>query len=213
MTAPPQSLADRAHDRLAHDILTRRLAGGETLVEGRLAETMGVSRTPMREALSRLEGEGLLVRQGSGGFAVRQVSVHEFFHALRVRVMLEPEAARAAARSQAPPVHEIAALRARIGHLSDAERQASPHWDADDSLHRLVATMAGNPVLARIIESLRQTTRLLEMLRPFDRVADDAREHTQILLALEAGEADTAARAMAAHLKSVEQFVLQRLVT
>ncbi len=73
--------------------------------------------------------------------------------------------------------------------------------------------MAGNPVLARIIEGLRQTTRLLEMLRPFDRVADDAREHTQILLALEAGDAEAAARAMATHLKSVEQFVLQRLVT
>jgi len=121
MTAPPQSLADRAHDRLTRDILTRRLAGGETLVEGRLAETMGVSRTPMREALSRLEGEGLLVRQGSGGFAVRQVSVREFFHALRVRMMLEPDAAAAAARSEAPPVHGIAALRA---HRPPVRRRA-----------------------------------------------------------------------------------------
>lgn len=212
MVALPQSLADRTYETLCRDILMRRMTGGETLVEGRLAETMGVSRTPMREALSRLEGEGLLVRQGNGAFAVRQVSVREFFHALKVRMMLEPEAAAAAALNPAPPTKEIASLRNRIGRLSVADRQASPHWDADDTLHRLIADMAGNPVLARMIETLRQTTRLLEMLRPFDRVANDAREHLEVLLAVETCDAGDARHAMAAHLKSLELFVLDRLV-
>ncbi len=210
MSAP--SLAEQTYEKLCSDIRSRRLLGGETLVEGRLAEAMGVSRTPMREALSRLEGEGLLVRQANGSFAVRQVSVREFFHALKVRMMLEPEAAAAAAQHPDPPTRKIAALRARIGRLSAEERQAAPHWDADDSLHRLVATMAENPVLARMIESLRQTTRLLEMLRPFDRVADDAHEHDQVLLGIMNADPQAARAAMAGHLKSLEAFVLGRLI-
>ena len=209
VTAP--SLADRTYGKLCRDILGRRLAGGETLMEGRLAESMGVSRTPMREALSRLEGQGLLVRQVNGAFAVRQVSASEFFQALKVRLMLEPEAAATAALNPGPPTREIAALRTRIGRLSADERQAAPHWDADDSLHRLVADMAENAVLAATIESLRQTTRLLEVLRPFDRVAADAQEHEQVLRAIERHDAAAARQAMTLHLKGLEQFVLGRL--
>ena len=94
---PPASLADQVYRRLSRMILTRRLAAGEALVEGRLAEEMAVSRTPMREALSRLAGAGLLERQGTGTYAVQRISAAEFFQSLAVRQLLEPEAAALAA--------------------------------------------------------------------------------------------------------------------
>ncbi len=206
---PPASLADQVYQRLSRMILTRRLAAGEALVEGRLAEEMAVSRTPMREALSRLAGAGLLERQGTGTYAVQRVSAPEFFQSLAVRQLLEPEAAAlAAGRAEAG---EIAGLRATIAELAGVARQAEPHWDADDRVHELVADASGNPVLGRMVRELRIKTRLFEVLEPFDRVATDAQEHEALLKAIEAGDAKAARRAMAAHLRNLERFVLATL--
>lgn len=206
---PPASLADQVYRRLSRMILTRRLAAGEALVEGRLAEEMAVSRTPMREALSRLAGAGLLERQGTGTYAVQRVSATEFFQSLAVRQLLEPEAAAlAAGRAEAG---EIAGLRATIAELAGVARQAEPHWDADDRVHELVADASGNPVLGRMVRELRIKTRLFEVLEPFDRVATDAQEHEALLRAIEAGDGKAARRAMAAHLRNLERFVLATL--
>jgi DNA-binding GntR family transcriptional regulator len=190
-------------------ILTRRLAAGEALVEGRLAEEMAVSRTPMREALSRLAGAGLLARQGTGTYAVERVGAAEFFQSLAVRQLLEPEAAfLAAGRAE---VAEIASLRGTIADLAGVARQAEPHWDADDRVHELVAAASGNPALGRVVREMRIRTRLFEVLEPFDRVATDAQEHETILKAVEAGDGKAARRAMASHLRNLERFVLATL--
>ena len=176
------------------------------MVEGRLAEQLGISRTPIREALLRLEAEGLLVKQGSGSYSVRRITASEFIQSLRVRALLEPEAAALAAGRIAPD--DLLALHARIAGLASAPLQEEAHWEADDQLHDLIASASGNPVLARLIRDLRRTTRLLELVEPFDRVAADAREHTRILEAVEQADRRAARRAMATHLRKVERTVL-----
>lgn len=204
--AAPESLAEKAYKAISRWILTRRLAGGQTIVEGRLAEQFAISRTPIREALLRLEAEGLLVKQASGSYTVRRITASEFFQSMRVRALLEPEAAALAAGRVRP--EDLQTLRSRIANLADAPLQEEEHWEADDRLHDLIAGASGNPVLARLIGDLRRTTRLLEVVEPLDRVAADAEEHTRILDAIEMGDRRAARRAMASHLRNVERAVL-----
>ncbi len=200
------SLADLAHEELSRLILTRALPGGSFVVEGRLAQQLNISRTPMREAILRLAAEGLLVKQGSRSYAVRQVQPVEFFQSLKVRELLEGEAVELAIGRI--PKEEIAALRADIVRLGTQGTQAAAHWDMDDRLHLLFPNALANGVLARMIRQLRVGTRLFELTSPSGRVQADAAEHLAILDAFEAGDIRRARAAMVTHLRNVASEIL-----
>ncbi|MFT9096681.1 MAG: GntR family transcriptional regulator, partial [Gluconobacter cerinus] len=87
-----QNLAELAYTQIKRMILEKKLPSGMSVVEGRLADHLDISRTPVREALMRLAAEDLLVKQGSRSFAVRNVSATEFFQAVHIREILESEA-------------------------------------------------------------------------------------------------------------------------
>lgn len=200
------SLADQAFRTLHAMILERRLSAGEVLVENRLAEALHLTRTPLREAMVRLEGAGLLVKERNRSFAVRQVVMPEFFQTLRVRQYLESKAAMLAVGKI--PAREIRSLRQRVRRLERTDRRQSAHWVLDDDLHRLIASASGNTVLAATIQQLRMTTQLYEVGRPFERAPADAAEHLAILDALEGGDTDAAEQAMLEHLRNIERDVL-----
>ena len=82
------------------------------MVEGKLAEALAISRTPLREALGRLEGEGLLLKGASRSFSVRSVSAREFFESLKVRETLKSEAAELAAGRV--PMQDLVSLRRQV---------------------------------------------------------------------------------------------------
>ena len=199
-------LSDRACADLRRLVLTRTLPGGSLVVEGRLAQQLAISRTPMREAILRLAAEGLLVKHGSRSYAVRRVDAVEFFQALKVRELLEGDAVERAI-GRVPPA-EIAALRDGIVHLGTLGRQAPAHWEMDDRLHLLFPEAFGNGVLARAIRQLRISTRLFELTSPSGRVAADAAEHLAILDAFAAGDAPRARAAMVTHLRNVAAEIL-----
>ena len=200
------NLADFAHAELSRLVLTRALPGGSFVIEGRLAERLGISRTPMREAILRLAAEGLLVKQGSRSYAVRRVDSVEFFQSLKVRELLEGEAV-ALAIGRIPP-DEIASLRADVARLGRQGRQAAAHWDTDDRLHMLFPDALANRVLAGMIRQLRVNTRLFELTSPAGRVEADAAEHLAILDAYAAGDAARARAAMSTHLRNVAAEIL-----
>ena len=200
------SLADQAFQTLHTMILERRLRAGEVLVENRLAETLHLTRTPLREAMVRLEGAGLLVKERNRSFAVRRVVMPEFFQTLRVRQYLEGKAATLAVGKI--KAREIRGLRQRIRQLERADHRQPAHWALDDDLHRLIASASGNSVLAITIQRLRMTTQLYEVGRPFERAPADAAEHLAILEALEGGDEDAAEHAMLEHLRNIERDVL-----
>ena len=200
------NLADFAHAELSRLILTRALPGGSFVVEGRLAEQLDISRTPMREAILRLAAEGLLVKQGSRSYAVRRVDPVEFFQSLKVRELLEGEAVIQAI-GRVPP-EEIATLRADVIELGKQERQAAVHWETDDRLHMMFPEALANRVLADMIRKLRVNTRLFELTSPSGRVEADAAEHLAILDAHAAGDAVRARAAMLTHLRNVAAEIL-----
>jgi DNA-binding GntR family transcriptional regulator len=205
-----QSLSDLAYNAVSEMIRWRRLRSGEVVVEARLTEALGISRTPLREALQRLEGEGLLVKQGTRSFVVRQVHMKEYLQSLKVREFLEAEAAAMAVGHVAPEVlaqvrTEIEELRRITSYRTDA------HWRSDDRVHALLIEGCGNDVLGDTIRRLRVTTRLFEVARLQDRLEPDSVEHLAIVAALEAEDPRAARRAAAAHIRSLFDFAVDTL--
>ena len=114
-------------------IRDRRLQGGHVIVEARLAETLGISRTPLREALQRLEGEGLVLKGEGRNYIVRKVDIGEYLQSLRLRLLIEPEAAALAIplitrRLLISVREEIDALMGATAYHTDS------HWFSDDRL-------------------------------------------------------------------------------
>ena len=206
-TAEPEgSLAERAHDTLSRLVLTRQLPSGSIIVEGKLADQLQISRTPIREAILRLAAEGLLVKQGSRSYAVRRVGSVEFFQALKARELVEGEAIELAIGRVAP--EQIAQIRAKVLKLGKLAKQEAAHWDMDDCIHQLFPNAINNAVMLRMIRELRQTTRLFELKSPTGRVARDAAEHASILDAFAEGNARRARAAMLTHLRNVAAEML-----
>lgn len=207
--APNNSnLTDRAYLVVRRLILERDLSGGEVLVEGRLAERLEMSRTPLREALLRLEGEGLLVRANARSYAVRRITASNYFQCLQVRERLESQAVVLALGRIA--AEDVQQLRNAILSL-DSTKQGSSHWQADDQIHGMFARASGNEMLAETIAHLRVLCRLFEVVDPFKRIEDDRGEHLAILDAYAAGNAQAAEKAVVSHLRNLARYTLSRL--
>ncbi|MEM8948616.1 MAG: GntR family transcriptional regulator [Pseudomonadota bacterium] len=200
------SLAEQAYLDLRNRIMTRRLPAGKPLIEERLARNLELSRTPLREALIRLLGEGLLVKFEGSSYAVRRITASEYFQSMKVRLLLEPEAAARAADQI--DRRAAASLKSLITSLGKREHQVEEHWAADDRLHGLIAEASGNVVLSRTIQSARTPARLFELTNPFERVAVDSNEHLAILDAAVQGDGKAASRAMQQHLRNLEREML-----
>lgn len=204
----PETLGELAYQALRRMILDKALRSGGPVVEGRLAEELNISRTPMREALVRLEGEGLLSRAGARSYSVRFVSAQEYFQAMKVREVLEAEAiGLAIGRIDKKQVQQ---LIKKIKSLSPGQQEQA-HWQVDDQVHTLLAGAGGNAVLARMIDVVRTNSRLFELSTPFNRIEEDRAEHLAIMEAYLADDAEAARTAMRQHLQNLRQFVLDRL--
>lgn len=213
LNAPDKRLALQAYEQILELILTGGARPGELVNERRLADALNMSRTPVRDALLMLEGEGLLLRQGSRGLQVRQMRVEDYMDALQVRLLLEPTVARMAAGKV--PAATIAALRAQIAALRglppDQPADRALARDIDEGLHGAISEAVENRQLSAIIRTMRRQTQIFDLRSMPERLADTCAEHLAILDAVEAGDAEAAATAMAAHLGRVRDSIIQRL--
>jgi GntR family transcriptional regulator of vanillate catabolism len=152
------SHAVKAQQRLRELILTGELAAGARIAELALVELLGVSRTPIRAALMRLEQEGLLEALPSGGYAVRTFSEREVADAIELRGTLEGLAARIAAERGVSP-RALAQARACLDEIDQvlldaslSDEMFSDYVRLNAEFHRLLADLPGSGVLAREIE-------------------------------------------------------------
>lgn len=202
--------AGLAYDRMLHMLMSRQLEPDAAVMERRLATELGVSRTPLREALHRLEGEGLLTRRPDGALAVPRVDVEEMLEVLGVRRLVEVEATGLAAGHIPAPVLEE--LRARVEALAISGNPDSPERLAlDIALHRAVGDSCGNRVLARVIADLRRRTQFFATRHVPERLGPVCDEHLRIIEALAGGDAEVARGAMAAHIDRTRAGILHRL--
>jgi DNA-binding GntR family transcriptional regulator len=203
------SLSEQAYARLRELILDRRIAGGSTLLEGKVADELGISRTPMREALGRLAGEGLLVRRDARSYSVRSVGTKEYFDTMRTRELLECEAIALAVNKIADA--DLVAFSAEVEALNTGEHSETEHWHFDDRFHLFLATASGNVVLPRLVQQLRDDARLFRLHSPLHREKENHHEHREIIDALRKKDVEGARGAMRAHLRSLQDDV-QRAV-
>jgi len=204
------SLSEQAYVRMRELILDRKIAAGSTLLEGKIADELGISRTPMREALGRLAGEGLLVRRDARSYSVRSVGTKEYFDSMRTRELLECEAiALAASRIDQA---QLAAFAAEVEALNTGAHDETEHWHFDDRLHMFIATASGNMVLPRLIQQLRDEARLFRLHSPLHRQKENHHEHGEIIEALRKKDVEGARGAMRAHLRSLQNDVQRAIM-
>jgi DNA-binding GntR family transcriptional regulator len=218
-----QNLSAKAYDAMLQMLISRELPANTVLQERRLAELLNISRTPVRDALTRLENEGLISRTAGRTLVVRQFSLRELIETLHVRRTLEAEAARLA--TGRVPVAELDELEANVRRLLEAEvPNAEEDWIVDSKLHKMLSHYSGNQLLTQYIETLRLKTRMFNLsVAPerFESAHQDHlnivqalkvgyHEHLAIIEALRSGDADAAQKAAAAHIDSVRQGIINR---
>jgi len=205
-TLPETGVAERVAERIRDDIRHGRLAPGQRLTEAELAERLDASRSPIREALRRLEADGVLSFEKHRGVSVRKLSRDDFVHLLEVREVLEGLAGRLVA-GMPGAVRAIAELGRLFGKMAVAVRRGDVeryNLSLYIDFHSRLITAGENPVLLRQWQQL-QLDVLREQFRPIidlPLVKVAHREHADLVAALEAHDpqrAEAAARQHIAH--------------
>jgi DNA-binding GntR family transcriptional regulator len=204
------TLGNTTYERLRSMIFSGSLSAGEALQEKKLAERLGVSRTPVREAMTRLTMEGLVQRSAGLTPVVRRLSASDFIEILHVRRLLEVEAAGLAAQNGSSEA--LVAIRAHIATFADGKvPTAEEHVATDDQLHSCVASLAGSQLLSELIHDLRQKTKIFDMGRVPERFAPGIAEHLEIIDAIILRDQPRAEAAMRTHIDNVRMSVMNHL--
>ena len=204
---PPRNmLADDVYDVIKSSLLANRFVPGARLNLDQIARELNVSNTPVRQALARLESEGLVTKEPYRGFRVStlldQRSIEELYE---YRLFVEPPtAANAARRGAGAEATDLASLvdpsavGVEVDATSERAHEAMSQRDAD--FHCSVARIAGNRVVTEALERTYAKTRLYQVYGRADANVQTAQEHQRILDAIVAGDPDAAAAAMREHL-------------
>jgi DNA-binding GntR family transcriptional regulator len=197
--ARPAPLREAVYESLTDLIITRALRPGQHLVESELADQLGVSRQPVREALQRLQTEGWVDLRPAQGAFVHEPTEGEVDQLLAVRCLLETESARLAAQSATPA--DVKQLRRvlREGRAALAAGDIPTVVRANSELHGLVTEMSGNAVLAELIGLVDRRVRWYFTPIARTRGTVSWREHAELIDAIAHGDEQRAADTMRRH--------------
>lgn len=210
-----EPLIESVYARIRDMILANLLRSGQKLVDRDLAEQLGVSRTPVREALGRLAMMGLVESRSRRGYYVRQYAAEDVADLYELRQILEVHAARLAAQN-AGPEHDREFDRI-LDELDNAvsdpgNRAKSVELDLD--IHNLIATASGNKALAQAIHNLMDKVMCFIWVDWVDpRSADPEgmaaahREHRELILRIKDRDADGAAELLGAHIDHAREVL------
>ena len=203
------NLAEQAANLVREMIVDGRLPAGERINEVHLAARLKISRTPLREALSRLVSEGALRSVARHGFFVRPLSAEEVQSIYPVRALLDPAALRL---TGLPTPERIGRLREINRRLARA-RSAAEAIRLDDEFHLGLLAGCPNPVLIELIEQFIWRTRRYELglMASGVNMAGAVAAHGRMLDALEAGDLDLACVELEGNMMRGKQPILDWL--
>jgi GntR family transcriptional regulator, rspAB operon transcriptional repressor len=205
------SLADTAYKAIKEKILKLFFLPGQYLNEGALCDLLGVGRTPVHQALQRLQHEGLVEVMPRKGIIVQPGSISEILKILDSRVTIEADLARnAASRVTAEEAEELKKL-ARVKVNGSGRSQLDDFVDADRAFHTRFADLAGNPVMGEIARTLHDRSIrywYLHLWQTFDGRAS-GNEHAAIADAIARGDGEDAASAVRAHIESLRARLMR----
>ncbi|MFW6338020.1 MAG: GntR family transcriptional regulator [Alkalispirochaetaceae bacterium] len=192
-------LTQHVYERIRQMIADGALAPGERINRKELEETLGVSQTPINDALSRLAGERFIEQESRRGYYVKRISAEEMIHLFEYRAATEGMAARLCAESAAKEDRE--GLRAYFDdfRLPIPESSRPEYRQRDTAFHRRILELSGNPMLAEMNEAHGYMMKSYQkgLLRDPN---ETLQEHTDIVEAIVAGAPEEAQGAMNHHL-------------
>jgi len=197
------NLREQSLRRLRSDIITGRIAPGTMLSVPALSAEIGVSTTPVREALLTLERDGLVAPQRNRGFRVEAMSVSALENLFSLRELLEVHAVVAIARKGLQDTAELIALADAVGEAVGRE-DVTAYLVTDRAFHTALVARADNPLLTKLVLQLRDGMRLygIDSAEGRQRQRDSVGEHYQLVELAQQGRADEAAALMSHHILS-----------
>jgi DNA-binding GntR family transcriptional regulator len=206
-------LKERAYDELKRRILNDDYPPGSFLAERRLAEQLGMSKTPVKAALERLELEGFICVSPQQGIVVREFSVHEIADLYEIRAALESYTMRLIAGRLTDP--QIAQLQENLTALKGiaGSGDVSSAVVLDAEFHILFTRFLGNREFLRVMEHLRHKMHRV-ITKAFHlnpgRIDTSYEEHKAIVDVVIAGNGSRAAKLIESHLEKGKQLILER---
>ncbi len=206
-------LRDVVFQTLRQAILRGKLEPGERLMELHLADMLGVSRTPVREAIRKLELEGLVITIPRRGAVVAQITRTDLEDVLEVRCALEELAVRKACQKMTPEQLILLKQAASRFEKGIAAGDLMESAQADVDFHEVISDATGNRRLIQILNNIRsQVYRYrLENLKNKASHPDLIREHTRLIEALERHDEEEAARFIRVHIENQRMAIMENL--
>jgi DNA-binding GntR family transcriptional regulator len=197
-------LADEVYDTLLGQLMSLRIEPGARVTIDALARELRVSQTPIRDALNRMEADGLVVRVPHAGYRIPpQITRERFEDMVEIRLLLEPAAARhAAERASSEQVSGLRRMLDDMAELVEGDRHVAygAFGLRDAAFHDLVADSAGNQVVREALARLHTHVHLFRLLYDAEVTFLAMGEHEEVLSAIAARDPDAAAYAMRRHI-------------
>src|SRR5687767_14537372 len=209
-TLEPKSLATGVYERIKAEIFDFSLLPGDRFTETEVAARVGVSRTPVREALYRLEREGYIDVSARNGWSVKPFDFDLFENLYDVRIVLELAAVRRLCES--PSEADLSALTSVWLVAPDArERDAQRVCELDEMFHQTVVIAAGNAEMARIHRDVSERIRIIRRLdfTQQERIDMTYEEHGALLRAIIGRDAEQASAGLCKHIQGSKAVVRQ----
>lgn len=209
-----QSKTARVYESLKNKIISLELPPGFPINEASLAVSLGVSKTPIREALRQLERDGLVENVASRGSVVSHITLREIGDVFQIRELIESGAARRAAMlgGNAELMRELEHDRLLLERDSDGEKLMD-EWGSWEDVHLAIVRSLGNMLLvevySRLIDRIARIRNHYKHHFTNRRFRDILIEHTAILDAIAGGDADLAETAMQLHLQKAGVFITE----
>ena len=206
-----ESIAARTYRELRNALVRQAIAPGQRLVEADLAQQLGVSRTPVREALARLVTEGLVVVLPAGGMAARDTR-SELADIYGLRQVLEGYAARlAATRIEPEELDQLSRLAQQMDASID-DGALDRYVELNNAFHLQIAAASRSPRLVRMINDYHEYFLTPRVLSRYDRAAmlHSQQQHEAIVQALRARDGDAAERLVRVHFQDAMAFMLDQ---
>ena len=207
------SLADQVFEKLENDIITGVYPRGDILTELKLVEQLGVSRTPIREALRRLEQERLIKDSGKGS-VVLGITLEDLEDIMNIREHVEGLAAYYAAQNINKEGTETLRQISELQDFYSEKKDVDNLQKMDDRFHDALYEMCNRTVLRDTLLPLhRKTMRYRKAaIRNEKRQRDSVREHKEIIEAINAGDGEKAKRLMSTHIRNAKNHMIERFV-
>ena len=197
-----ETLGAQVYHLLRDRILRGEIAGGSRLIQGPLSEEIGTSRIPVRDALKRLESDGLVMCDETGRYSVVQFSTEDAEEVYAIRRQLEPFAVELAAKAMTPEA--MGEIKSLFNELSKAarRRQLEKYIGINTSFHMAIYEASGMVRLVRIIRGLYNGVPSLTPIVLEGRIVRSQQEHAEVVDRLAARDGPGAARAMDRHIEN-----------